>query len=97
MRKEKRTREWTGAGLLAVATVAVYATEWLAFLWPVMTLVDAQYALAWRRRRRTAQTADRHEAVSGAPEARSELAGSSESSPTRQETKAQPTGGEAEP
>jgi hypothetical protein len=52
MREGGRGREWTTAGLLAAATVAVYATEWLAFLWPVMTLVDLQCALVWRRRRR---------------------------------------------
>jgi len=33
------------------ATVLVYATEWLAFLWPLMALLDAGAALAWRRRR----------------------------------------------
>ena len=39
-------------GLLVGANVAIYATDWLPFLWPVMALVDAGAIVAWRRRTR---------------------------------------------
>jgi hypothetical protein len=47
-----RNRRTTTAVLLAAATVGVYATEWLAFMWPVMALIDAAVAAQWRRRMR---------------------------------------------
>jgi hypothetical protein len=37
---------------LAAATVGVYATEWLAFMWPVMALIDVGAVCEWRRRNR---------------------------------------------
>ena len=42
------------AAVLAALTVAVFATEWLAFMWPVMALVDTGAAMTWHKRRRTA-------------------------------------------
>ena len=51
MRPEMRSARPLTALLLVVATVAVYATEWLAFLWPVIALVDAGAALSWRKTR----------------------------------------------
>jgi hypothetical protein len=49
-------RHLTGRALAAivliVATIAVYATEWLAFMWPLIALVDAKVAIDWRRRAR---------------------------------------------
>jgi hypothetical protein len=39
------------AAVLAALTVAVFATEWLAFMWPVMALVDAGAAMTWHKRR----------------------------------------------
>jgi hypothetical protein len=38
-----------GTSLLAAANVAVYATDSLAFLWPVMPLVDAGVFVGFRR------------------------------------------------
>ena len=44
-------------GMLVGATVVVYAFEWLAFLWPVMALVNVGAVLAWRRRQRDSASA----------------------------------------
>ncbi len=40
----------TATGILAAANIAVYATESLAFLWPVMPLVDAGVLVGFSRR-----------------------------------------------
>jgi hypothetical protein len=45
-------RRALATGMLLGVTVAVYATEWLAFLWPVIALVDAGAVLVWRRNQR---------------------------------------------
>jgi hypothetical protein len=37
--------------VLVAATVLVYATEWMPFMWPVMAVLDAAVAYAWHRRR----------------------------------------------
>jgi hypothetical protein len=52
MAKLRPNRHTTTAVALAAATVGVYATEWLAFMWPVMAFIDAAAAVRWRRRRR---------------------------------------------
>jgi hypothetical protein len=38
--------------VLLAATVVVYATEWVPFMWPVMAVVDTGAAISWRKRRR---------------------------------------------
>jgi hypothetical protein len=38
---------------LLAATVVVYATEWMPFMWPVMAVVDTGAAVTWARRRRS--------------------------------------------
>jgi hypothetical protein len=40
--------------MLLAATVLVYATEWMPFMWPVMAVVDTGAAYSWRRRRTAA-------------------------------------------
>ena len=42
------------AAVLTALTVAVFATESLAFMWPVMALVDAGAAMSWHKRRQAA-------------------------------------------
>jgi hypothetical protein len=39
--------------VLLAATIVVYATEWMPFMWPVMAVVDAGAAVTWARRRKS--------------------------------------------
>jgi len=40
--------------ILLAATVVVYATEWIPFMWPVMAVVDAGAVVTWTKRRKSA-------------------------------------------
>jgi len=51
MARESIMKRSMATALLILATVGIFATEWLAFLWPVMALVDAGVAFDWRRKR----------------------------------------------